>query len=179
MCSLRRLPVTSAAETLQSAIAGGHLDGDHDSRAICGFGLDSSDIGFRPELFTDMYLEGEKRGVRRTAHGGEESDPTYIFVLLKVCPLSNVCLQVVDDVAQLSIKRFLDEGFRFSINSDDPAKFGGYILNNCGAVQEVFGISVGQWRIIAENSIQGSWMGEKRMSELMSAVAQVVEKHKQ
>ncbi|KAK1838164.1 adenosine deaminase [Colletotrichum chrysophilum] len=145
MCSLRRLPVTSAAETLQSAIAGGHLDGDHDSRAICGFGLDSSDIGFRPELFTDMYLEGEKRGVRRTAHGGEESDPT----------------------------------FRFSINSDDPAKFGGYILNNCGAVQEVFGISVGQWRIIAENSIQGSWMGEKRMSELMSAVAQVVEKHKQ
>ncbi|KAF5482844.1 Adenine deaminase [Colletotrichum fructicola] len=165
MCSLRRLPVTSAAETLQSAIAGGHLDGDHDSRAICGFGLDSSDIGFRPELFTDMYLEGEKRGVRRTAHGGEESDPTYIFV--------------VNDVAQLSIKRFLDEGFRFSINSDDPAKFGGYILNNCGAVQEVFGISVGQWRIIAENSIQGSWMGEKRMSELMSAVAQVVEKHKQ
>lgn len=78
MCSLRHLPVTSAAETLQSAIAGGRLDGDDDSRAICGFGLYSSEIGFRPELFTDMYLEGEKRGVRRTAHGGEEGDPTYI-----------------------------------------------------------------------------------------------------
>ncbi|KAJ0268809.1 hypothetical protein COL940_013046 [Colletotrichum noveboracense] len=178
MCSLRRLPVTSAAETLQSAIAGGHLDGDHDSRAICGFGLDSSDIGFRPELFTDMYLEGEKRGVRRTAHGGEESDPTYIFGTLDSLHAERgVRLETWSPFA-LSIKRFLDEGFRFSIDSDDPAKFGGYILNNCGAVQEVFGISVGQWRIIAENSIQGSWMGEKRMSELMSAVAQVVEKHK-
>ncbi|KAF5483053.1 Adenine deaminase [Colletotrichum siamense] len=78
MCFLRYLPVTSAAETLKSAIAGGHLGGDDDSGAICGFGLDSSGISFRPELFTHMYLEGEKRGVPRTAHGDEEGDPTYI-----------------------------------------------------------------------------------------------------
>lgn len=52
-------------------------------------------------------------------------------VLLSVCPISNVFLRCVDSVADLPIRTFLEHGVRFSINSDDPAYFGGnYILDN-------------------------------------------------
>jgi adenosine deaminase len=80
MCFLRHLPASSAADTMALAVKGGHFDVKSDSqeRAITGLGLDSSEVGFRPELFVDMYREGEKRGLRRTAHAGEEGDPTYI-----------------------------------------------------------------------------------------------------
>ncbi|TPX09409.1 uncharacterized protein E0L32_009453 [Thyridium curvatum] len=217
MCFLRHLPPASAAETLASAVEGGHLDGDgdhHDDdnearRTITGFGLDSSEVGFRPELFADVYREAERRGVRRTAHGGEEGDPTYISgaldglraeridhgvrlvedpallrrvveeeILLTVCPLSNVCLRVVEHVGQLPIREFLDAGVRFSINSDDPAYFGGYVLHNFCAVQQAFDFTIDEWRLIAENSIHGSWIGEKRRLELLSEVAEVVERHR-
>lgn len=52
-------------------------------------------------------------------------------ILLSVCPISNVFLRCVDSVRDLPIRAFLEHGVRFSINSDDPAYFGGnYILDN-------------------------------------------------
>ncbi|KAI8935964.1 hypothetical protein NX059_007468 [Plenodomus lindquistii] len=79
MCFLRHLPVSSAAETMQRAIAGGYFDGNRPSnRAIAGLGLDSSEVGFPPELFVDMYQEGQTLGLHRTAHAGEEGDASYI-----------------------------------------------------------------------------------------------------
>ena len=211
MCFLRHMPVSSAAETMAAAVKGGHFDlegGDGQERAIAGLGLDSSEVGFRPELFVDMYREGEKRGLRRTAHAGEEGDPTYISgaldalhaeridhgirltedaellrrvvkeeILLTVCPLSNVCLQAVENVGQVPIRTFLEAGVKFSINSDDPAYFGGYILNNYCAVQEAFNLSMEEWRTIVSNSIHGSWIGEKRKSELLGLLEACMSKH--
>jgi adenosine deaminase len=210
MCFLRHLPVSSAAETMQSAIAGGHFDVNEESqqRPIIGLGLDSSEVGFRPELFVDVYREGQKRGLRRTAHGGEEGDPSYIRgaldtlqveridhgirltedaqlldrvvrqeVLLTVCPLSNVCLQAVKEISQVPIRTFLEAGVKFSINSDDPAYFGGYVLNNYCAVQEAFGLSMEEWRTIAQNSVHGSWVGEERKSELLGMLDECMSKH--
>ena len=46
---------------------------------------------------------------------------------LTVCPLSNLALCVVDDLADHNLKRLLDAGLKVTINSDDPAYFGGYV----------------------------------------------------
>jgi adenosine deaminase len=75
------------------------------------------------------------------------------------------------------IKTFLDAGVKFSINSDDPAYFGGYILNNYCAVQEAFNLSMEEWRTIVSNSIHGSWIGEKRKSELLGLLDACMDKH--
>jgi len=207
MCFLRHLPVQEARVTMDQAVAGGYFDGG-EGRVIEGLGLDSSEVGFRPELFREMYAEAEKMGVRRTAHAGEEGDPSYISgaldglhveridhgirliedkelmdrvvkkgVMLTVCPLSNVCLQVVQNVVQLPIRNFLEAGVKFSLNSDDPAYFGGYILNNYCAVQDAFDLSVAEWKVIVENSIHGSWCDDARKKELLAMLEECLSKH--
>jgi adenosine deaminase len=206
MCFLRHLPVPEARQTMKDAVDGGYFNGEE--RVIAALGLDSSEVGFRPELFQEMYQEAEKRGIRRTAHAGEEGDPGYIAgaldvlkaqridhgirliedpklmervikenVMLTVCPLSNVCLQVVKHVRELPIRKFLEAGVKFSLNSDDPAYFGGYILNNYCAVQDAFDLSVDEWKIIVQNSIQGSWCDQARKHELMNMLEECLRKH--
>ena len=209
MCFLRHLPASSAAETMQSAIAGGFFTPQQGrERVIAGLGLDSSEVGFRPELFKEQYAQGKELGLHRTAHGGEEDDPSYISgaldslhceridhgiklvqdpellarivkeeILLTVCPLSNVCLQAVKEVGEVPIRKFLEEGVKFSINSDDPAYFGGYILKNYCAVQKAFNLSKEEWKTIVQNSINGSWTGQQRKDELLSMLDQCLEKH--
>lgn len=98
--------------------------------------------------------------------------------LLTMCPLSNVKLQVVKDVEELPYREFFDKGISFSINSDDPAYFGGYILDNYVAVQTRFGFSPKEWCTIVLNGINGSWCGEDRKEELRSLVDEVYAKFK-
>jgi adenosine deaminase len=206
MCFLRHLPVDESRKTMAEAVEGGYFDGE--KSVISALGLDSSEVGFRPEQFQEMYAEAEKRGIRRTAHAGEEGDPSYIAgaldglhaeridhgirliedpqlmervikegIMLTVCPLSNVCLQVVQHVRELPIRKFLEAGVKFSLNCDDPAYFGGYILNNYCAVQDAFDLSVGEWKIIVQNSIQGSWCDQARKDELLNMLEECLSKH--
>lgn len=99
-------------------------------------------------------------------------------VLLSVCPLSNVVLRGVTRVAEVPVRTFLEHGVRFSLNSDDPAYFGGYILENYCAVQEAFGLTVAEWRTIARNAVEGSWCGEDRKAELLAEVEKAVDEWK-
>lgn len=209
MCFLRHLPVPEAAATMKAAVDGGYFNAqENGKRVIEGLGLDSSEVGFRPELFREQYLQAEQLGIRRTAHAGEEGDPTYISgaldslhaeridhgirlvedanllqrvaeagTMLTVCPLSNVCLRAVQNVGQVPIRKFLEAGVKFSLNSDDPAYFGGYILKNYCAVQDAFGLSVEEWKTIVENSIKGSWCDDQRKSELLEQLQQCIQKH--
>jgi adenosine deaminase len=80
-------------------------------------------------------------------------------------------------VEQVPIRKFLDAGVKFSINSDDPAYFGGYILDNYCAVQEAFQLSIPEWRVIAENSVNESWIDEARKAELLKRIDDHVQKH--
>lgn len=97
--------------------------------------------------------------------------------MLSMCPLSNVKLQVVSDVSELPIRLFFDKNVPFSINSDDPAYFGGYILDNYKTVHTRFGFTVAEWKKIALNGINGSWCDEKRKSDLREKVEQVCSKY--
>lgn len=89
-------------------------------------------------------------------------------LMVTVCPLSNVRLKCAKGVKDLPIRKFLDAGVRFSINSDDPAYFGGYILDNYCAVQEAFDLSVQDWEWIVAASIHGSWCDDSRKDDLKS-----------
>jgi len=122
----------------------------------------------------DLHAQRIDHGVRAA------EDPELLLrlasqgTLLTLCPLSNVCLGAVPAIADLPVRAFLDAGVQFSINSDDPAYFGGYILENYCAVQEAFGLEVGEWEGIAMAGIQGSWCGEERKEVMLRRLREVV-----
>lgn len=95
-------------------------------------------------------------------------------ILVTLCPLSNVRLKCVRDIREVPVRQFLDKGVMFSINSDDPAYFGGYLLDNYCAVQEAFELSVEEWRKIARASVEGSWCGEERKKEILGEIDAVL-----
>ncbi|KOG97022.1 adenine deaminase [Saccharomyces eubayanus] len=99
-------------------------------------------------------------------------------ILLTVCPFSNVKLQVVKSVSELPLQKFLDKNVPFSLNSDDPAYFGGYILDNYIQVSKDFPHWDHEtWGRIAKNAINGSWCDDKRKGDLLDKVDQVVTKY--
>ena len=88
-------------------------------------------------------------------------------VLVTLCPLSNLKLQGVKSIDELPVRIFLDADVKFSINSDDPAYFGGFILDNYCVVQEAFNLTTEDWRKICKASIEGSWCDDSRKKTLL------------
>jgi adenosine deaminase len=79
-------------------------------------------------------------------------------VTLTVCPLSNLKLCVVDDLAAHPLKRMLALGLHATVNSDDPAYFGGYLADNWLAVSQALDLSREQLATLARNSFTGSFL---------------------
>lgn len=77
---------------------------------------------------------------------------------LTVCPLSNVYLKVVPDIQNHPIRKMLDSGMRITINSDDPAYFGGYLNQNYEALAEAHQLSKTELLQLAANSFEGSFL---------------------
>jgi adenine deaminase len=103
--------------------------------------------------------------VERIDHGVRcEEDPAVLErlareqVTLTVCPLSNVKLGVFARMEQHNLKRLLEAGLHVTVNSDDPAYFGGYILENYLAVERALGLTRAQLATLARNSIEGSFL---------------------
>ncbi|KAL3295170.1 adenosine deaminase [Colletotrichum asianum] len=123
--------------------------------------------------------------VQRVDHGRRSNEDEALMArlartktLLSLCPISNVVLRGVTEIKELPIREFLDKGVRFSINSDDPAYFGGYILENYFAVQEAFKLTMEEWEGIAVGSVEGSWCSEERKTQLKKEIEAVVSRHK-
>ena len=89
---------------------------------------------------------------------------------LTVCPLSNVKLKVYDRMESHNIKRLLDRGLCVTVNSDDPAYFGGYLLENYLAVQRALGLSRGDLSQLARNSIEASFLDAPAKQRWISAI---------
>jgi adenosine deaminase len=85
-----------------------------------------------------------------------------------MCPLSNLQLQVTPDLAQHPLKRLLDAGVLVTVNSDDPAYFNGYLLDNYLAVHRALDLSHADLAQLARNSITASLLPEERKSELIA-----------
>jgi len=87
-------------------------------------------------------------------------------VCLTVCPNSNVELRVVERMEDHPLARMLDAGLRVTVNSDDPAYFGGYIGDNYRGAAEALDLSAEQLLTLAGNAIEGSFADEARKAEL-------------
>ncbi|GAA5831818.1 hypothetical protein JCM11251_003897 [Rhodosporidiobolus azoricus] len=121
-------------------------------------------------------------GIKRIDHGVHAADDESLLeemaadpeVFMTVCPLSNVRLRVHGDVKESPIPLLLEKGVRFSLNSDDPAYFGGYVLDNYLAVQTAFSFPKSTWRTIALNGIDGSWCSDERKTEMRTMLEGVI-----
>jgi adenosine deaminase len=105
--------------------------------------------------------------IDRLDHGNRAmEDPALVERLareqmtLTVCPLSNLKLCVVPDMADHPIDRMLAAGLRATINSDDPAYFGGYVADNYRAAAAGRGLDRAQLVTLARNSFLGSFLDE-------------------
>ena len=79
-------------------------------------------------------------------------------IALTICPLSNVALQVVKDLKDHSLKKKIDLGLKTTINSDDPAYFGGHINQNYMDTQKALNLTKEELYQIARNSFQYSFL---------------------
>ena len=103
-------------------------------------------------------------GVRCEEDAGLVARLAREAVPLTVCPLSNVMLGVFARLEDHNLKRLLDRGVRVTLNSDDPAYFGGYLLENYLEVHRALRLSKEDLANLARNSIEASWLpaGQKR-----------------
>jgi adenosine deaminase len=90
---------------------------------------------------------------------------------LTVCPLSNVRLRTVDTLADHPLPGMLAAGLNVSVNSDDPAYFGGYVDDNFAQLRSVIGLSEFDCVRLAANSIRSSFASEERKTELLAELA--------
>ncbi len=89
---------------------------------------------------------------------------------LTVCPLSNLKLCGVPTLEVHPLPRMLDLGLRATVNSDDPAYFGGYIAENYRAVAEATGLTRPDLATLARNSFTGSFLGAEDIARHVAAV---------
>jgi adenosine deaminase len=89
---------------------------------------------------------------------------------LTVCPLSNLKLCVVDDIADHPLKTMLDSGLRATVNSDDPSYFGGYVNANYQAVADALDLSKADLVTLARNSFTGSFLSEADKAKHLAAI---------
>ena len=115
--------------------------------------------------------------IERLDHGNRSlEDPVLTARLaregmtLTVCPLSNLKLCVVADMADHPIDRMLREGLRATVNSDDPAYFGGYIADNYRAAAEARGLSRGDLAMLARNSFLGSFLPDEAVARHLATL---------
>ena len=94
-------------------------------------------------------------------------------ITLTVCPLSNLRLCVIGDMAQSPVQRMLDAGLKVTINSDDPAYFGGYVNDNFRAVTQALDLSEQQIVQLARNSFTGSFLPVDAQARHLAAIDEV------
>jgi adenine deaminase len=120
-------------------------------------------------------------GVARIDHGvrAMEDEPLVDRlarerVPLTVCPLSNVRLRVVEDLAHHPLRRMLDKGLVATLNSDDPAYFGGYVQENYRAAAQALELRRDEVAAIVRNGIAASLMLKSEKAALLAEVDRVI-----
>jgi adenosine deaminase len=183
MCILRHLDEADAERTLDQALAhkkkiiGIGLDSSevgHPPSKFKNVFRRARDEGFL--LVAHAGEEGPPEfvweaidvlGIDRIDHGNRALEDAALVkrlakdgLALTVCPLSNLRLCVVKDLKAHPLRRMMDAGLTVTINSDDPAYFGGYMNENFASVGKVLGLSAAELSAIARNGFAASFMPE-------------------
>ncbi|KAL8742468.1 MAG: hypothetical protein Q9190_005048 [Brigantiaea leucoxantha] len=202
LCFLRHLPVEEADSSYRDAkhdltsgrLAGIGLDSSEKEyppgmwRSIYH---DAKTLGIRrtahageegPVAYIREALE--ELNVQRIDHGvclGDDDDLLRDVarrkILVTLCPISNLRLQCIKDIKDAPVRKYLNADVAFSLNSDDPAYFRSYILDNYCAVQESFNLTVQDWHQISRRAIEGSWCDDNRKATLTRKLDEVVAKY--
>lgn len=193
MCFLRHLSAESAMETLTQALPFQHIikgvgldsgeAGNPPEKFVEVFAL-SRDQGYLcvahageegPADYIWQALNLLK--VKRIDHGVRcDEDETLVKFLceqkipLTVCPLSNTALKVYQQMSDHNIVQLLRRGLMVTINSDDPAYFGGQLNDNYLAVQEAFDLNREELAQLARHSFEASFLTESEKQNHLKAV---------
>jgi adenosine deaminase len=123
----------------------------------------------------------DRLGASRIDHGVRcVEDPALIERLrtdrvpLTVCPLSNVKLRVFDSIEAHNLPRLLDAGLCVTINSDDPAYFGGYVNENFLAIGEAFDLTQSKICALVRNSFEAAFVSDERRCAMMDELSKTV-----
>ena len=190
MCFLRHLDETSAMQTLDASlefkgwIAGVGLDSSENGHAPSKFRR-VFEKALREGYHTVAHAgeEGPAEYVRealdllrvtRIDHGNRSMEDEALVrdlalrkIPLTICPLSNLRLNVVNDLKDHPLKIMMDKGLMVTVNSDDPAYFGGYLNENYLAVTTALGLTKSDVCQLAKNSFSGSLMEEEQKQEFI------------
>ncbi|MGL5090392.1 MAG: adenosine deaminase [Aeromonas sobria] len=96
---------------------------------------------------------------------------------LTVCPLSNTRLKVFGNMAQHNVLRLLEQGLCVTINSDDPAYFGGYMVANFAALADGLGATMSQLCRLSLNAVEASWLSLADKARLTREIRSYAEVH--
>jgi adenosine deaminase len=117
-------------------------------------------------------------GVERIDHGVRSLEDSALVarlvadqIPLTVCPLSNVRLKVIDRLADHPLRQMMDAGLLVTVNSDDPAYFGGYVDDNLEACRSALGLTPAELGTLARNSIVASFATDERKQQLIADLA--------
>ena len=193
MCFLRHLPEADAEATLDAAlpflslIHGVGLDSSevgHPPEKFARVFARARSLGLKvvahageegPPDYVWQALDVLK--VDRIDHGNRALEDAALVdrivtdgLTLTVCPLSNVKLCVVDDLAQHPLRRMLAAGLRATVNSDDPAYFGGYVNANFVAVADALNLTRDEILTLARNSFTGSFLPPAEQAVHLAAI---------
>ncbi len=120
--------------------------------------------------------------VSRIDHGVRAlDDPTLVSrlvsegIALTVCPLSNVKLRVFDEMGSHNLREMLDLGIVATVNSDDPAYFGGYLLDNYRACIDALELTREQVVTLARNSFTASFLGDAEKARRLAEIERIAE----
>ena len=105
-----------------------------------------------------LKVERIDHGVRCEADAALVARLAREQVPLTVCPLSNVKLCVFERLQDHNFKRLLDAGLKLTINSDDPAYFGGYVAQNYVETAQALGLTRAELAQVARNSLEASFV---------------------
>jgi len=193
MCFLRHLSEAEAEKTLDEAlpyldrIDGVGLDSSEVGHPPAKFervfararGLGLKIVAHAGEEGPPAYVHEalDLLKVDRIDHGNRSlEDPALVARLaaegmtLTVCPLSNLKLCVVGDIADHPLKTMLAAGLRATVNSDDPSYFGGYVNANYQAVADALDLSKDDLLTLARNSFTGSFLAEAEKDRYLAAI---------
>ena len=96
---------------------------------------------------------------------------------LTVCPLSNVRLRVFESIEKHNLKLLLDHGLRVTINSDDPAYFGGYLTENFLAVKKALGLERNDICRLARNSFRAAFLNRDEKQSFLDELENTISRN--
>lgn len=115
--------------------------------------------------------------VNRIDHGNRSLEDEKLIdhlietqIPLTLCPLSNLELKVVKDLKEHPVTEMMDKGLMVTINSDDPAYFGGYMNENYFAIAEALNLSKEHIVRLAKNSFTSSWLPHTEKQRLIAEI---------